>query len=856
MKNVSRQFEKTMAGRRDFMCAAEITFRDGAKKQLGMDDFGLSGNQAVESPESSSFPIGTLVSKRITLCLKNYDDRWSDYDFQWAKISLRTEFLLEDGTTETINMGNYTVITPESYGTTVEVSAMDDSYKLDREYATSLPYPASLGAALRDSCSTCGVSLLTGAFSNSDFVVQQQPEGITHRQFVAMCAMIAGGNARFDGYNRLEIVTYDLSKFEEAGLDGGEFDPGSNGKYATGDSLDGGSFSPWNAGGEHDGGTFGDRRGIHVLYAFNSGLKIETDDVIITGVKLKGEDETEYLYGEEGYVLSLENSLAAGKYAEAARLIGEEIVGLRFRPFSGDHVAYPLAEFGDLALLVDWKNNAYQTVITDVDFSYFGFTSLKCSADSPIRNSSKYLGEAAKVATETKKMVEKEKTERELALEQLANELAQSSGLFMTKEQQPDGSDIYYMHDKPTLEESMIVWKFTAEAFGISTDGGETYPYGLDVTGMAILNRIYAIGINCDFLTTGAFQIKKGNKTMVLMDKDTGQVILRPDVFELSDGKTIESIAAGAAGDAVDGQTQEDIFNRLTNNGEVKGIILKNGELYINATYINTGELSADRIKGGELAIEGTVSDIKMTGKKLSFNSEGEEYGRISFAPENSAFGNGINITSQYGGVIFTVNTSSRGLKPVWTNILSVYSQELKAQKGYDHNIVFHRGALFESGLRSSNNLTVEGNAIFNAGIHAENLSTATSGTNLIVTSSGSVRMQSTSSTRYKDVKREMRSEDVEDLYNISPVIAKYKDGYLEKGDERDGVYYPMFIAEDVEQHIPSAAIHGEDGKTENWDARVMVPAMFQMIKSQKEEIGRLEGKVDALEKMMERGLQ
>lgn len=534
MRNVSNLFQKDAEIRRDFWCRAEVTFADGTVKQLGRDDFAMSGNGFYEGAGSGSFPLGILVPKHITLSLNNYDDRWSSYDFQWARIFLQTKFDLSDGTTESINIGNFTVITPEAYGMIVEVTAVDDSYKLDKEYVAGIPYPASIGVALRDSCTSCGVSLLSQSFPNSDFVIQQAPEGITHREFIGLCAMIAGGNARFDGYNRLSIIPYDLSALEEPGIDGGIFDTVSSGSYQTGDRVDGGSFSPWSAGSAFDGGAFGDRRGIHVLYAFAEGLEIETDDVVITGVSIKGEEDKEWKYGKDGYVLSLENELAIGKEEEAARLIGEMVVGLRFRPFSGSHVPYPTAEFGDAALLIDRKQNVYKTVITDVSYTYYGFTELGCSAESPLRNSRDYSSREAKAIIASKKLVEKEKTEREQAMEELARELAQSSGLYMTEDTQEDGSTIYYMHDKATLAESKIVWKLTAEAFGISTDGGKTYPYGLDATGMAILSRIYAIGINCDYLTTGAFEIKKDGKTMALMDKDTGQVILRPNIFELT----------------------------------------------------------------------------------------------------------------------------------------------------------------------------------------------------------------------------------------------------------------------------------------------------------------------------------
>lgn len=39
--------------------------------------------------------------------------------------------------------------------------------------------------------------------------------------------------------------------------------------------------------------------------------------------------------------------------------------------------------------------------------------------------------------------------------------------------------------------------------------------------------------------------------------------------------------------------TQQEIFNRLTNNGETQGIYLSNGKLYINATYIATGKVAS-----------------------------------------------------------------------------------------------------------------------------------------------------------------------------------------------------------------------------------------------------------------------
>ena len=50
---------------------------------------------------------------------------------------------------------------------------------------------------------------------------------------------------------------------------------------------------------------------------------------------------------------------------------------------------------------------------------------------------------------------------------------------------------------------------------------------------------------------------------------------------------------------------QESIFNRLTNNGEVQGLILYNGKVYLNAEYIQTGTLVANLLMAGILTVGG-----------------------------------------------------------------------------------------------------------------------------------------------------------------------------------------------------------------------------------------------------------
>ena len=83
--------------------------------------------------------------------------------------------------------------------------------------------------------------------------------------------------------------------------------------------------------------------------------------------------------------------------------------------------------------------------------------------------------------------------------------------------------------------------------------------------------------------------------------------ISAPDVAEVSNeypyiGNSAKAltIAKAYANEVVedydDTLTQQKVYNRLTNNGTAQGLVLYNGQLYMNATYINTGTLTADRI--------------------------------------------------------------------------------------------------------------------------------------------------------------------------------------------------------------------------------------------------------------------
>ena len=506
MINVSKEFKETMKLRTDFKENATIVLADGTVLELTEKDFTISNNKVVDGASDSRIPLGDAICRNIQVEIMNDREQFSVYDFFGAKITLYLMFQLSESV-EKIPFGEFTVNAPGTYGETIIITAVDDMWKADSAYHTSLTYPSTAGAVLQEICERCDLFLASASFKNSDFTINEPLSSeYTNRAVIGYIAMIACGNARINRSGRLEIISYDTAALDDLAIyDGGTFNP-----WEQTITVDGGTFNPWNTGDVVDGGTFGDRDNIHVLYQWKN-ISVGTDDVVITGIKVAYQDESgEDAYiteGAEGYVLEVTNPLASGKESEIVSLLGAALIGAAFRKFEGDHIAYPLAEFMDPALIVDRKQNVYRTYITDIDFNFLGLTTLKNCAEDSLRNSSQYVNDSVKAYVNARKLVVKERSERKKAVSDLAKKLSESSGLFMTQEIQEDKSTIYYMHDKATLVESEVVWKLTANALGISTDGGKTYPYGLDVTGTAILDRIYAVGINTDYLTAGNIRV-------------------------------------------------------------------------------------------------------------------------------------------------------------------------------------------------------------------------------------------------------------------------------------------------------------------------------------------------------------
>lgn len=558
-KNVSRLFKDVIRNGGPFYCYASVRLSDGTELTLDSEnDFCIDGNSYEESG-GSGFPLGMALSKTINIGIMNTDDRFSSYDFYMAKITLYTEADLSDGTKERIKEGTFTVTEPTVNGELIEIVAYDDMYKANKEYTPGIQFPSSALTVLQDVCGKCEMNLGSASFLNSNFQVSEMPEGLTCRQVIGFVAMIAAGNAMCDVNNRLIIKTYDFSMFELSEVITGDM-IGDTLK----DSISGGNFS--DALRDYiTGGQFGDASNLHILSEFSTDPDICTDDVVITGIRMDVEDEegnqSYVLYGTDSYALNIDNDLAAGQEREFVQMVGERLVGAVIRPFSGEFFPDPTIEFMDPAYIIDRRDNIYQSIILNHSFEYLGNSTISNEMEGPARNDSSYQSSATEAYRKARAESKRQRTEWEKAMEELMERLDNSSGLYMTVEEQPDGSSVYYMHDKPTLAESMIIWKMTAEAFGVSNDGGKTYTAGLTVDGTLIARIMNTIGINFDWGIGGTLIIQDAfGEEVVYMDADTGTVRMKVEALTIA-GKTPEEIAEAQLNRFVDSVYTPEIGN-------------------------------------------------------------------------------------------------------------------------------------------------------------------------------------------------------------------------------------------------------------------------------------------------------
>lgn len=553
MRNLSSAFKDELNNdNRRYLEWVDITLKDGTVLNLREDSIWNNGIKVEDAVSGSSeFQIGSAIVNKATVTLNNIYDDFSDYIFDGATISVSIGLMVETEReqgdrnddkmysglypteTEKIHLFTGTVVeAPTTNSSILSLTCYDNMYKFDRDYSESnLSYPATRGQIIRDACNICGVQLQTVTFDNDDYVIQEKPsvEQLTFRQLISWVAQIGGQFCRCDSLGRLCIGWYDLKSYEI-------------------DTMKDGSYIP--------------------IKSYDN-LSVNNEDVVITGVRVteyrggstSEEDSVSFLYGKDGYVIDIKDNklVFTGKGEKIATMIGERVVGMRFRPFSVSMMNNPEVEAGDICLITDRKGNQYKSLITSSTFQVGNKQSISCEAKSAARNSAKQYSLFSQAIVENRNNIKKEKKDRDKALEELANRINLSTGLFTTVEHNDGGGNVFYLHNKMLLKDSDIVWKMTAEAWAVSTDGGRTWNGGMTVDGDTIVRILDAVGIRANWITTGEFKVvdNDGNEVFYV-NCDTGIVRIKAQEFSVT-GQTIADISQKEIDKFVNGTYKNDL---------------------------------------------------------------------------------------------------------------------------------------------------------------------------------------------------------------------------------------------------------------------------------------------------------
>lgn len=541
MRNLSTEFkEQQNSGNRNYLKYADFTFTDGSTLSITDKDLWSNGFKFEDAvSQSGSFDIGAAIVNKLTLQINNFSGKYTDYIWDGARVVCYIGLELSTGI-EKIRICTMTVTDAPYQSTAIISLTCEDSMRLfDRDYSESkLTYPATRLQIIQDACEVCGVTLQSTRFDNDDFVIQNRPDdsSITFRQVIAWVAQMGCQWAKCDEYGRLCFGWYERE---------------------VPDNFYDLVETPWK---DVEGNDILDTTGEQIITIMQTGITaIQTNgftpwlyDLEITGIKVteyvenssQNEAKT-YQSGKSGYVIEISDNklIQEGTGEEICKIISDRCVGMKFRPFSTGALTNIAWEAGDTIAISDRNGKQYKSYLTSVTLNPGAFEQLECSAKSASRNKQKQYSLNQQIQAENNKNLRDERTAREKAIEELSNRLAESSGVYTTVEQQPDGSNIYYLHNKPQLSDSDIVWKMTAEAWAVSTDGGQHWNGGMTVDGDVIARILTATGVNADWINTGTIKaIDKDGNTTFMVDIITGRVVINADSVQIK-GKDVNAIA-------------------------------------------------------------------------------------------------------------------------------------------------------------------------------------------------------------------------------------------------------------------------------------------------------------------------
>lgn len=490
MINVTEKYKKAIKEDRIFSLEDTIILKDDSQIPLTMSDvLAYSINSATSS--DSTFDVGSVVAAKLSLTIDNTDERFEGVDLTDARISTKIGLLVEDSF-EYVTKGIFYINSAQDSGDTIVIEAYDKILFLDLPYAEStLAYPASIREILQDACEHCGLTLDANLGTGADYIVNSKPatDSLTYRDVVSYCGKILGKYAyiaaddqklKFTWYKRSDSP-YEIT--EQSALT----------KNRSSMTI----------------------TGVRFGYTVTTVKEEESEPT---------EENRTAFVGEEGYVLTMEDNpliQTEDMANKVMNILKSSVVGTTIRVYSLSCLSDPTIEAGDSIKVTDRKGRSFESFVTNCTFTLCGNQELSLGAETETENQYQRFSISDKIVSKAHQNNQQLINDYNNEMQRLTDLMMGSFGIYKTEEKQKDGSTIFYLHDKKTLKESTTIWKMTANAIAVSTDGGKTFNAGLGSDGNVITKVLSTIGISFDWAKGGTLNLggeKNGNGVLKVTD--------------------------------------------------------------------------------------------------------------------------------------------------------------------------------------------------------------------------------------------------------------------------------------------------------------------------------------------------
>lgn len=477
---------------------------------------GLSINRYCISGDK--IEIGSAISSELTLSIDNRNEKFNNVIFEGAELYVKVGIKKwdadewENAKIHWIPLGYFTVDETPRKLNYVSIIALDRMVQFDKVVnLTEITFPLTVGELLNICCTKCNVPLETSLSSlpfseySISSISNSVDENLTYRQLIQWIAEMNGTCAYIDWNGHLCLEWYKDT-------------------------------------------------GVVITPAERYTSDIFEDDITITGVQVKDENDKIYLGGNSGYVLNIENNklIQDGKHETVALILGKKLQDFSYRPYSCTIKPAPYLYPLDIITFIDKKGVEHKTIVTHTTYTINSSTEIFGKGETSTKNayaSINPLNKAESIILD--KIINnfnRELTDRETAVLQLNQVISNSLGLHRTIVKNSDDSDTYYFHDKETLEDSSIIYTFKSNGFAWTNDwnnGKPVWQYGFTRDGNVVFNTLSTYKITTEYLAVGsvtneilATDVKDSIKTELTTLEQSFNVSLGQLSSEISSVKT------------------------------------------------------------------------------------------------------------------------------------------------------------------------------------------------------------------------------------------------------------------------------------------------------------------------------